>query len=165
MTGEGEGRGLVAAGDNSDKPYYYGTFQGVANYHQHPYTPPPPPPSLQQPQPTVGFVHPVGPPHNSVVNHPYYPHGYHAITTGYVLADGRPLIREHPLPCCGMGMGWFLFIIGFFIGGIPWYIGALVLLFAQVDYREKPGYVACVIASIIALVVVMMGVTQGADAW
>ncbi|CAN1249133.1 60S ribosomal protein L18a-like protein [Linum perenne] len=163
MIGEGEGRGLVATGDNSDKPYYYGTFQGVANYYQQPSAPPPL--SLQQLQPAVGFVHPIAPHHDSVVNHPYYPHGYHAITTGYLFAEGRPLIREHPLPCCGMGMGWFLFIIGFFFGGIPWYIGAFVLIFTQVDYREKPGYVACVIASILAMVAVTMGVTQGADAW
>ncbi|CAI0545134.1 unnamed protein product [Linum tenue] len=136
MTGEGEGRGLAAAG-NPNNPLYYGTFQGVANYY---------PPSAPPP-----FTQPIAPLRGPVVNHPYYAHGYHAIDTGYVIAEGRPLIREFPLPCCGMGMGWFLFIVGFFFGGIPWYIGAFVLLFAQVDYREKPGYVACVIAVSIGL--------------
>lgn len=38
------------------------------------------------------------------------------------------------------------FLTGFFLGAIPWYIGALILLFARVDYREKPGLVACMIA-------------------
>lgn len=38
------------------------------------------------------------------------------------------------------------FLIGFFFGGIPWYIGTLILLCVRVDYREKPGYIACTIA-------------------
>lgn len=38
------------------------------------------------------------------------------------------------------------FIIGFFLGAIPWYIGLFVLLCARIDYREKPGYIACTIA-------------------
>lgn len=38
------------------------------------------------------------------------------------------------------------FIIGFFFAGIPWYVGAFVLLCTIVDHREKPGYVACTIA-------------------
>lgn len=38
------------------------------------------------------------------------------------------------------------FLIGFFLGGIPWYVGAFILLCVRVDYREKPGYVACMIA-------------------
>lgn len=37
-------------------------------------------------------------------------------------------------------------MIGFFLGGIPWYVGAFIVLFVRVDYREKPGYVACAIA-------------------
>lgn len=38
------------------------------------------------------------------------------------------------------------FITGFFLGGIPWYIGTFILLCVRVDYREKPGYVACTVA-------------------
>lgn len=38
------------------------------------------------------------------------------------------------------------FLFGFFFGGIPWYIGTFILLCARVDYREKPGYIACTIA-------------------
>lgn len=38
------------------------------------------------------------------------------------------------------------FIIGFFLGAIPWYIGAFLLLCARLDYREKPGFIACTLA-------------------
>ncbi|RRT81376.1 hypothetical protein GW17_00037342 [Ensete ventricosum] len=38
------------------------------------------------------------------------------------------------------------FIIGFFLAAIPWYVGAFILLCARIDYREKPGLVACSIA-------------------
>lgn len=37
------------------------------------------------------------------------------------------------------------FITGFFLGAIPWYIGAFLLLCVRMDYREKPGLVACTI--------------------
>ncbi|KAK3205208.1 hypothetical protein Dsin_019254 [Dipteronia sinensis] len=114
----------------------YGTFQGVANYY--------PPLSLAPPQPVVGFPQPVPPP-PSTWNPLSYGRGYHNIT-GYDVEGRLVREREHGLPCCGLGMGWFLFIIGFFLGGFPWYIGALVVLCTQVDYREKPGYVACAIA-------------------
>ncbi|KAJ0016874.1 hypothetical protein Pint_09987 [Pistacia integerrima] len=40
------------------------------------------------------------------------------------------------------------FIVGFFLGGIPWYVGAFIALCARVDVREKPGYVACAVASL-----------------
>lgn len=38
------------------------------------------------------------------------------------------------------------FILGFFLGAIPWYIGLLLLVCGRIDYREKPGYIACTIA-------------------
>ena len=38
------------------------------------------------------------------------------------------------------------FIIGFFLAAIPWYVGAIILLCSRVDYREKPGYIACTVA-------------------
>ncbi|WMV40925.1 hypothetical protein MTR67_034310, partial [Solanum verrucosum] len=74
-----------------------------------------------------------------------YSHFGFALILGYIVAEGRP-IREHRLPCCGMGIGWFLFIIGFFLGAIPWYIGAFLLLCARLDYREKPRFIACTLA-------------------
>ncbi|KAK2642808.1 hypothetical protein Ddye_024571 [Dipteronia dyeriana] len=122
---------------NPQNENHYGTFQGVGNYY--------PPLSQAPPQPVVGFPQPV-PPLASTWNPHSYGLGYHTIT-GYAIVEERPVReREHRLPCCGLGMGWFLFIIGFFLGGFPWYVGALVVLCTQVDYREKPGYVACAIA-------------------
>ncbi|XP_057471772.1 60S ribosomal protein L18a-like isoform X2 [Actinidia eriantha] len=130
----GKSRGISAGvgGDQPPPQYYYGTFQGVANYH------PPPPP-----HPVVGFPQPAPPP-GSATNPPYYSLGYQTVA-GYAIVEGRP-IREPPLPCCGIGIGWCLFLVGFFLGAIPWYIGAFILLCVRVDYREKPGLIACMIA-------------------
>ncbi|KAL5803255.1 hypothetical protein ACOSQ4_031560 [Xanthoceras sorbifolium] len=127
----------------------YGTFQGVANY--------PPPPS-----PAVGFPQPVPPP-GATGPHPasYYAHGYQAVP-GYAVAEGRP-VRQRRLPCCGIGVGWFLFIIGFFLGAIPWYVGLFLMLCARIDQREKPGYIACTIAAVLATVAIIIGAT--ADEW
>ncbi|MFS7994513.1 hypothetical protein Hanom_Chr12g01106961 [Helianthus anomalus] len=105
-------------------PHEYGTFQGVRNYPPHPVV--------------TGFPQPSPP----AVNPYVYPH---QADPGYAVAEGRP-VSEHRLPCCGIGIGWFLFIIGFFLAAIPWYVGAFILLCAQYDAREKPGYVACLIA-------------------
>ncbi|KAJ8449945.1 hypothetical protein Cgig2_029307 [Carnegiea gigantea] len=57
------------------------------------------------------------------------------------------------------------FIAGFFLAAIPWYVGALILLCVRVDYREKPGLVACMVASILAVIAVVFGVTKGTDSW
>ncbi|URE20067.1 60S ribosomal protein [Musa troglodytarum] len=119
----------------------YGTF-GVPDYYQ----------------PAIGFPQPVAPPGVGVGVAPsapayppysaapqYYAHGYQVIPGYAGVAEGRPL-RLRRLPCCGLGLGWFLFITGFFLAAVPWYIGAFFLLFVRVDYREKPGFVACTIA-------------------
>lgn len=84
--------------------------------------------------------------------------------SGYAVAEGRP-VRESRLPCCGIGVGWFLFILGFFLGAIPWYIGLLLLVCGRIDYREKPGYIACTIAAILATIAIVLGVTREADDW
>ncbi|KAL3821305.1 hypothetical protein ACJIZ3_007210 [Penstemon smallii] len=129
-------------------PPQYGTFQGVAN---HP------------PQPAYGFPQPIPPPGISGVPPPpsqsqYYAHGYQAVQ-GYAVAEGRP-VRERRLPCCGLGIGWFFFIIGFFLAGIPWYVAALLLCCSRVDPREKPGYVASTIAAVLASVALLFGLTR-----
>ncbi|KAL0362598.1 UNVERIFIED_CONTAM: 60S ribosomal protein L18a-like protein [Sesamum calycinum] len=182
-------------------PPAYGTFQGVANH---------PPPTA------IGLPQPVPPPGISGVPPPqsqYYAHGYQAVP-GYAVAEGRPL-RERRLPCCGIGIGWFLsvaipyllietknlvesfrfcykieiylincakeiqkkrvvrvvisgsfslmlfwFIIGFFLAAIPWYVGVLLLLCSRIDPREKPGYVACTIAAVLATIAVIFGLTR-----
>ncbi|KAK3038727.1 hypothetical protein RJ639_028334 [Escallonia herrerae] len=132
--------------------YYYGTFQGVANVQ------PPPPPS----HPVTGFPQPIPPP-GTYGSPLYYSHGYQTVP-GYAVAQGRPLI-EHRLPCCGIGIGWFLFIFGFFFGAIPWYIGAFILLCARVDYREKPGLIACTLAAALAVIAITLGLTRAKNAW
>ncbi|KAI6687105.1 hypothetical protein NL676_023933 [Syzygium grande] len=142
----------------SDYQPQYGTFQGVANY---------PPPNPPHQQPAIGYPQPVPPPGASAPSAPppppphYYHHGYHTVP-GYAVAEGRP-VRESRMPCCGIGVGWFLFIIGFFLGAIPWYIGLLILLCGRIDYREKPGYIACTIAAILATIAIVLGVTREAD--
>ena len=126
-------------------PPQYGTFQGVPTY---------PPP-----QPAMGFPQPVAPPGAS---EPNYAQGYQAVP-GYAVAEGRP-VRERRLPCCGIGFGWFLFIIGFFLAAIPWYVGAIILLCVRsVDYREKPGYIACTVGAVLAAIAVIFGVSS--QAW
>ncbi|PWA37940.1 ribosomal protein L18ae family [Artemisia annua] len=135
--------------DQYQQQHQYGTFQGVHNY----------PPPQQQQQPVIGFPQPVPPP--GMPGGPSansYVHGYQSVP-GYAVAEGRP-VRERRLPCCGIGIGWLLFILGFFIAAIPWYVGAFILLCAQYDDREKPGYVACLIAAIIGTIAVVFGVTS-----
>ncbi|KAK1301384.1 60S ribosomal protein L18a-1 [Acorus calamus] len=142
--GEEKGRGIGDHLHQQQQPPQYGTFQGV-------------PPT----QPAIGFPQPVPPPGLSSPPGPsYYSHGYQAAVPGYVaVAEGRP-VREHRLPCCGIGLGWLLFIIGFFLGGIPWYVGAFIILCARVDYREKPGFIACSIAAVLTTIAVIFGATH-----
>ncbi|GKU92553.1 hypothetical protein SLEP1_g6264 [Rubroshorea leprosula] len=148
----GEWKNVVPRGDPRSQ-YHYGTFQGVANYY------PPFPQPL--PQPVVGFPRPVVPSGSASTSVPF--HGYQTVS-GYPIPEDTFVI-EHRLPFCGLGMGWLLFFLGFFFGGIPWYLGTFILLCVRVDYREKPGYVACAIASILAMIAVTFGVTKGAHAW
>ncbi|XP_076886302.1 large ribosomal subunit protein eL20z-like [Bidens hawaiensis] len=136
--------------DQQLPPHQYGTFQGVNSYR-----PPPQPP-------VIGFPQPV-PPHGASggpsVNN--YVHGM-IVDRSYAIVEGRP-VRQRRLPCCGIGVGWFLFIIGFFLAAIPWYIGAFVLLCARYDHREIPGFIACLIAAILGTIAVILGVTS--DDW
>ncbi|XP_034678491.1 60S ribosomal protein L18a-like protein [Vitis riparia] len=129
---------------------HYGTFQGVPTYSQ------PPAVGFPQPVPPPGAAEPSAPPPPPPQ---YYAHGYQA-GPGYAVAEGTP-VRERRLPCCGIGLGWFLFIIGFFLAAVPWYVGFFLLLCARVDYREKPGYIACTIAAILATIAIIFGVTKG----
>ncbi|KAG6405035.1 hypothetical protein SASPL_132615 [Salvia splendens] len=153
MSGEGGGKnpGVSSAAQSSQPPtnYYYGTFQGVANYQPQPVLPD---------YSVIGIPQPVPPP--VIAAHPphYYPRGYHAVP-GHVVVHGR-LFREERLPCCGIGLGWLLFITGFFLGAVPWYIGALLLLCVRMDHREKPGLVACTIGAVLAALAVTLGVTK-----
>ncbi|KAG0462853.1 hypothetical protein HPP92_021329 [Vanilla planifolia] len=131
----------------------YGTFEGLPTHQS----------------PAIGFPQPVPPP--GATGHPqfsgptYYPHGYQAVPGYVAVTEGRPL-RVSRLPCCGIGIGWFLFVVGFFLAAIPWYVGAFILLCVRrVDYREKPGYVACTIAAFMTAIAIIIGATKGADVW
>ncbi|MCD9646746.1 hypothetical protein HAX54_036903 [Datura stramonium] len=59
----------AASGEPLPANYYYGTFQGVANYQ----TPP------SQSQPVFGIPQPIPPPGVSPVPPCYYPHGYQTV--------------------------------------------------------------------------------------
>ncbi|GAB2236172.1 hypothetical protein Drorol1_Dr00027911 [Drosera rotundifolia] len=127
-------------------------FQGVASY-----TPEPAPAiGLPQPLPPPGAASaglPVVVPPNAVGYQPQ-------AVTGYAVEEGRP-VRKRRLPCCGIGVGWFLFIIGFFLAGIPWYAGAIMLFCSSnLDYREKPGYIGCTIAAIVEIAAIAVGVMK-----
>ncbi|KAJ8755687.1 hypothetical protein K2173_022616 [Erythroxylum novogranatense] len=139
--------------------HQYGTFQGVANY------PPPQSPVIgfPQPAPPPGAAQPSAPPPPPGQFPNYYAQGYQTVP-GYAVAEGTPA-RQRRLPCCGIGVGWFMFIIGFFLGAIPWYVGLFVLLCARVDPREKPGYIACTIAAVLATIAIIIGATRGAHDW
>ncbi|KAL6620697.1 hypothetical protein ACP70R_035836 [Stipagrostis hirtigluma subsp. patula] len=144
--------------------YGYGTFQGPhagsGEFRQ-------PPIGFPQPAPPPGFGGSGGYHHQQqpyAAAEPYYAQGYQAVP-GYGVVEGRP-VRMRRLPCCGLGLGWLLFIIGFFLAAIPWYIGAFILICVRVhDQREKPGYVACTIAAAIAAVAILLGVTKGTHVW
>ncbi|CAL4963144.1 unnamed protein product [Urochloa decumbens] len=112
-------------------------------HHQHYGTFPPP----SQPPPVVGAAYqasPIGLGGQGVVAFP-------CTVQQQVFVEGVP-VREAPLPFCGLGIGWFLFLLGFFLAAIPWYAGAFLLFFIALDHREKPGLIACTIAGIFALV-------------
>ncbi|KAI5057212.1 hypothetical protein GOP47_0027227, partial [Adiantum capillus-veneris] len=76
--------------------HYYGTFQGN--------------PSYPQPSPP-GFPHPTQPEQ----------HFRGATVPGYPVLERTPEQYEGRLPCCGIGLGWFLFIIGWFLASVPWH--------------------------------------------
>ncbi|XP_047061439.1 60S ribosomal protein L18a-like protein [Lolium rigidum] len=75
--------------------------------------------------------------------------------------DTEAGVRGHGydrLPCCGLGIGWVLFILGFIFGAIPWYAGALLLCFYRRDRREKPGFIACAVAAVIGTILIIIAV-------
>ncbi|KAI8552337.1 hypothetical protein RHMOL_Rhmol06G0258800 [Rhododendron molle] len=160
---EGKGRGVTSTGNPpqtgvADYPpqQAIGSFQGVADY---------------PPKPVVGNPQPGPPPVATYSSAPPPPPQFYAYGNqagpgpGYPVYEAKPAVREHdPLPCCGLGLGWLLFILGFILGIIPWYVGAIMLFCVKrKDYnREKPGYIACAILAVIgtALAIILV-VTRG----
>nr|XP_009389994.2 PREDICTED: 60S ribosomal protein L18a-like protein isoform X2 [Musa acuminata subsp. malaccensis] len=118
---------------------------------------PPPYSTFSQLPPTAPLVYPPAVPHHQPT--PQTTSGYHVIPVGYqshlypTFVDGIPMaMRDPPLPFCGIGIGWALFVSGFFLASIPWYVGVFILLFVATDYREKPRLVACTVAAVLALI-------------
>jgi hypothetical protein len=64
-------------------------------------------------------------------------------------------IYDRPLPCCGCGIGWFSFLVGF-IFPLLWYYGTIRFFWTQRqnDPRERPGLAACAIAALVSTVTV-----------
>ncbi|KAF8100332.1 hypothetical protein N665_0227s0064 [Sinapis alba] len=90
-----------------------------------------------------------------------YPQPAQPYVSGYAV---NGLTEQERLPCCGIGIGWLLFILGFFLGSIPWYIGFFLLLCSR-DPREKPGYIACTIGAVITTGFVVFGAIRGSGIW
>ncbi|XP_075092181.1 large ribosomal subunit protein eL20z isoform X2 [Nicotiana tabacum] len=137
--------------EGKDSHHHHHGHHHHHHHHEDDQPPPPPPPPAEYgtfqapPQPVVGFPQPVPPPGAFEPSPEYYARAYQVVP-GYVV-DERGPVREPRLPCCGIGLGWFLFITGFFLVAIPWYVAAFILLCTRsVDHREKPGYVTCTIA-------------------
>jgi len=104
------------------------------------------------PKPVTGFPEP-GPPPVTAYPPPPGP--------GYPVSEGAPAARERELPCCGLGWGWILFILGFILGIIPWYIGAIMLLcYKRENYkREKVGFIFCAVFAVIGTVLIVVSLT------
>jgi len=70
-------------------------------------------------------------------------------------ADPHPYVGifDRPLPCCGCGIGWFSFLVGFFFP-LFWYYGTIQFFWTkhQNDPRERPGLAACAIAALVTTV-------------
>ncbi|KAL6570550.1 hypothetical protein OROGR_000100 [Orobanche gracilis] len=132
-------------------PMPYGTFQGVAN---HP------------PTTTICLPQPVAPP--GVSGAPpfpqYYTHGYQAVPEYiFILLQKEDLYGSVASRAVALGLAGFLFIIGFFLAAIPWYVAAFLLLCSRIDPREKPvsrirGFHYC--SAVLASVAVIFGLMR-----
>ncbi|KAH7425527.1 hypothetical protein KP509_11G058900 [Ceratopteris richardii] len=89
-----------------------------------------------------------------------YPHDEESAPLKQPATESAPHYYERRLPCCGIGLGWFLFIIGFFLASIPWYVGVVMLVCIKHDHRERIGLVCCTIAAILSLIAAMVGGTR-----
>ncbi|XP_058218056.1 large ribosomal subunit protein eL20z-like isoform X2 [Rhododendron vialii] len=117
-------------------------------------------------KPVVGFPQSGPPPVATYSSAPPPPPQFYADANqagpgpGYPVSQAAPAVKEPDrLFCWGLGVGWFLFILGFFLGVIPWYVGAIMLLcIKDYDKREKPGFIACAIVAVIATIAIIVAV-------
>eukprot|EP00270_Netrium_digitus_P000109 TRINITY_DN10134_c0_g1_i1.p1 TRINITY_DN10134_c0_g1~~TRINITY_DN10134_c0_g1_i1.p1 ORF type:complete len:269 (-),score=36.92 TRINITY_DN10134_c0_g1_i1:399-1181(-) len=76
------------------------------------------------------------------------------VLTGQQRGDEAPMQLPPALPCCGLGVGLSLFILGFLLPGL-WTSGAFLYFFAPAissDAREHLGLLACCFAELLATV-------------
>lgn len=117
-------------------PHYYGTFQGNPSYPQ----PAAPGLPVSSEQYRSGSVE-----------------GYPVIEDSPQEREAVSLEAERRLPCYGIGLGWFLFIIGWVLASIPWYVGVVLLVCTKHDRRERVGLVCCTIAAGLSLIAAIVG--------
>ncbi|KAI8552338.1 hypothetical protein RHMOL_Rhmol06G0258900 [Rhododendron molle] len=103
---EGKERGVTSTG--------YPPQPGVADY---------------PPKPVVGFPQPGPPPVATYSSAPPPPPQFYADGNlagpgpKYPVSEAAPAVREPDrLFCWGLGVGWFLFVLGFILGVFPWLI-------------------------------------------
>ncbi|XP_075092173.1 uncharacterized protein LOC107764390 isoform X1 [Nicotiana tabacum] len=98
--------------EGKDSHHHHHGHHHHHHHHEDDQPPPPPPPPAEYgtfqapPQPVVGFPQPVPPPGAFEPSPEYYARAYQVVP-GYVV-DERGPVREPRLPCCGIGLGWFL---------------------------------------------------------
>lgn len=66
-------------------------------------------------------------------------------------------IYDKPLPCCGCGIGWFCFLLGF-IFPLMWYYATILYFgnYYRKDPRERGGLAASAIAALTCTIVVVI---------
>ncbi|CAN1218225.1 60S ribosomal protein L18a-like protein [Linum perenne] len=64
-------------------------------------------------------------------------------------------IFDNPLPCCGCGIGWFSFLLGF-VCPVLWYVSTILYFgsYYHKDPRERSGLAACAIAALVCTIAV-----------
>ncbi|XP_047340692.1 60S ribosomal protein L18a-like protein isoform X1 [Impatiens glandulifera] len=65
---------------------------------------------------------------------------------------------DKPLPCCGCGIGWFCFLVGF-LCPLTWYFASFLYLFKYYnkDPRERGGLAANTVTALIFTVALIIG--------
>ncbi|PAN32619.1 hypothetical protein PAHAL_5G500200 [Panicum hallii] len=72
----------------------------------------------------------------------------------------RLAIFERRLPCCGCGIGWSSFLLGF-VCPLIWYFAATLYCckYYNRDPRERPGLAASAVAALIFTVLAIIALT------
>ncbi|KAF4362014.1 hypothetical protein F8388_023866 [Cannabis sativa] len=73
--------------------------------------------------------------------------------------DPQLSLFDKPLPCCGCGIGWFSFLLGF-VFPLMWYYATFLYFrnYYQRDPRERAGLAASAIAALVCTIAVTIAV-------